>query len=189
MKLPKPKIFVLTAFTFIAALLVPFSGKGQDTQAEFYKKLALLQKMVGRTAPSFTGTTLKGKELTREHLKGKIVVINFWFVGCPPCEEEMPLLNKLKDQYKKNSDIIFLSFATTSKEKVQKYLLKQQFKYETVPEAVEIANRYNVSAFPSNFIIDKEGIVRFTSIGGQDDIDTYLDEKIKEVIEQPSFQK
>ena len=185
MKLPKPQIIALTAFTFIAALLFLFSGKSQDAQAEFYKKLALLQKMVGQPAPSFTGATLKGKEVSLVHLKGKIVVINFWFVGCPPCEEEMPLLNKLKDQYKGNSDIVFLSFATTSKEKVQQYMLKQQFKYETVPGAGEIANNYNVSAFPSNFIIDKQGIVRFTSIGGQDDIDTYLDDKIKEVIAEP----
>ena len=45
----------------------------------------------------FKVKTIGGKRLTLAELQGKVVVINFWFIGCAPCISEMPALNKLVD--------------------------------------------------------------------------------------------
>ncbi len=59
-------------------------------------------------APAFTGVDLNGKEWNLEKLQGKIAVINFWFINCAPCKEEMPALNELKAKYADQENIEFI---------------------------------------------------------------------------------
>ncbi len=138
--------------------------------------------MEGKAAPPFEARTLSGKKITNQSLKGKTIVLNFWFVGCPPCEEEMPLLNKLTKAYRDNDNVVFLSFSKSSKSVTEKFLSKNEFKYEVAADAAAVAQIYNVSGYPSHFIIDKEGIVRYVALGGSDDIEQVLDSALKGII-------
>ncbi|MFA6085817.1 TlpA family protein disulfide reductase [Mucilaginibacter sp.] len=172
------KAFLFLSFIF----LLPFYGNAQDAASEYQQKLNLVQNMVGSPAPEFNAKTIAGKQVDLKTLKGKVIVVNFWFVGCLPCEEEMPLLNKLTDEYKSNPDVVFLSFANSEKSTVKSFFKRKKFSYQTVTDAKLIAQKYNVSGYPSHFIIDKEGILRFASIASQDDIDVFLSGKIKGVL-------
>jgi len=162
--------------------LLPFYSNAQDAASEYQQKLSLVQNMVGSPAPEFDARTIAGKQVDLKTLKGKLIVVNFWFVGCLPCEEEMPLLNKLTDEYKNNPDVVFLSFANSTKSTVKSFFKRKKFSYQTVTDAKPIAQKYNVSGYPSHFIIDKEGILRFASIASQDDIDVFLSGKIQGVL-------
>ncbi|MBD1395382.1 TlpA family protein disulfide reductase [Mucilaginibacter glaciei] len=173
-----PKLLLLSALLF----LLPFYGKAQSAPAEYQQKLDLLQNMVGKPAPAFTAKTIDGKKVDLASLKGKVIVVNFWFVGCLPCEEEMPLLNKLTDQYKDNPNVVFLAFANSTKGSVKSFFKRKTFKYQTVTDAKAIADTYNVSGYPSHFIIDKEGVLKFASIASQDNIDEFLSGKIQGVL-------
>lgn len=184
MKELKSRLIISSVFILLSSLL-PLTVKSQDAKSGYFEKLALVNSMVGKPAPAFTAKTLTGTAVSNQELAGKVVVVNFWFVGCPPCEEEMPLLNKLIEKYEDKTEIVFLSFCNTDKEGIAKFFSGHEFKYQTVPSAREIAKTFNVSAFPTNFIIDKQGLIRFTSIGGQDDIDTYLSENINAVLKKP----
>lgn len=169
----KKSIFILALFISISSL-----GHAQFSYQDAVKKL---NDMVGLSAPDFEGTTVTGKKVSLSSLKGKIVVINFWFVGCRPCEEEMPLLNELTRTYKNRDDIVFLSFAKTEEQKVKDFLEKNTFLYQTVASAKAIAEKYNVMAYPTQFVLDKTGIIRSTSIGGRDDIDKLLAADIEKI--------
>ncbi len=168
----------------IITLLIVLLTNSIVTNAQFSYQDALKKAndMVGLAAPDFEATTIGGKKVSSSSLKGKIVVVNFWFVGCPPCEEEMPLLNKLTETYKQRDDIVFLSFAKTDEQLIKKFLVNTPFNYQTVAAAKSIAEKFNVSAYPTQFIIDKEGNVQFTSIGGMDDIDKLLENKINKLL-------
>src|SRR6185312_613814 len=55
---------------------------------------------IGSEAPDFTVADLNGKMYKLSDLKGKTVVLNFWFTTCAPCVTEMPELNRLIEKYK-----------------------------------------------------------------------------------------
>jgi peroxiredoxin len=63
--------------------------------------------MTGQRAPDFSLKSLTGETVTLNQFKGKIVVLNFWFISCAPCREEMPLLNKIKSEFE-SKGVVFI---------------------------------------------------------------------------------
>src|SRR5215207_9073862 len=83
----------------------------------------------GATAPQFTVKTLDGETLTSTDLKGKVVVLSFWFIGCPACMEMEPHLNAFRAKFAGNSDVVFLAMTSDPAASVRKYLAKEKFDY------------------------------------------------------------
>jgi peroxiredoxin len=117
-------------------------------------------------APTFSATTIDGATVNTADLKGKIVVLNLWFINCPNCIEEIKLLNEVVDQYKDNQDVVFLGLASNAKKDLDKFLKKNPFKYQIVPGATQIMlfkfgevqkNGEYYLPFPTHVVIDREG--------------------------------
>ncbi len=119
-------------------------------------------------APEFHVKTLEGEMLMLSALKGKVVVLNFWFVGCAPCRVEMPGLNTLTEEFK-DEDVVFIAFALDNAEALREFLKVKEFTYRIVPDASKIASSYGVKVFPTHVIINKSGQVEFTLTGGSED--------------------
>lgn len=83
----------------------------KNTNSDMPEKIDL----VGKQALPFSAKDINGKNYSLESLKGKVIVINFWFVECKPCVMEMPELNKLVEKYE-NKDVVFLGLAINEKE-------------------------------------------------------------------------
>jgi len=64
------------------------------------------QDQVGSDAPDFSAVDMNGNSYSLGILKGKVVVINFWFVECKPCVIEMPELNEIVEKYK-SEEVVF----------------------------------------------------------------------------------
>ena len=139
-------------------------------------------EIIGKPAIPFSVTDILGNNYTLESLKGKVVVINFWFIECKPCVMEIPELNKLVEKYK-GKDILFLGIATNDKAKIQKFLERQPFNYHIIAGGSETISDYRVEAFPTHYIIDKNSKVAFTTTGlgptTMDDIEKLLDTMTK----------
>jgi len=120
--------------------------------------------ILGTNAVEFSATDLKGKKYALTGLKGKIVVLNFWFVECKPCVMEMPELNELVEEFK-GKEIVFLAIALNDKKQLKKFLKTTDFNYIIVPDGKSIANSYSVGGFPTNVIIDQNGIIQYVSTG------------------------
>ncbi len=110
--------------------------------------------------PEFSVADMKGNIVDLADMEGEVVVLNFWFVGCKPCIQEMPELNRLVDKYK-GDQVIFLAFATDRTPAIEQFLEKKAFKYTIIPRARHIAKKFGVYTYPSHYVIDKKGIVRF----------------------------
>jgi peroxiredoxin len=117
------------------------------------------------TPPAFDVTTLDGEQVSLASLKGKVVVLNFWFIGSPPCRIEIPGLNKLVEEYADN-EVVFLALANDAPKALNSFLGKTRFDYTIVPEAKDIAKQYNVSGFPTHVIIGRDGLVTQSLVGG-----------------------
>ncbi|MBH8073854.1 redoxin family protein [Clostridioides difficile] len=115
----------------------------------------------------FTLTDQYGKTHKLSDYEGKVVFLNFWATWCPPCKEEMPYIEQLyKDYNKNNDDVVILGVASPnlgregSREHVVNFLKEQGYTFPVVlDEDGELAYQYGINAFPTTFIIDKEGYV------------------------------
>jgi thiol-disulfide isomerase/thioredoxin len=108
---------------------------------------------------SFSLVTLEGDTITSEDLIGKKIHINFWSTTCKPCIEEFPELNSLKKNYEEQG-YVFLGIAPESPRKINKILAKRPFDYIIIPDAKRYLKNIGVDAFPVNFFVDAEGIVK-----------------------------
>ncbi|MBY2476118.1 redoxin family protein [Clostridioides difficile] len=115
----------------------------------------------------FTLTDQYGKTHKLSDYKGKVVFLNFWATWCPPCKEEMPHIEQLYKDYKKNNeDVVILGVASPnlgregSREHVVNFLKEEGYTFPVVlDEDGALAYQYGINAFPTTFIIDKEGYV------------------------------
>lgn len=113
----------------------------------------------------FSVTTLDGKTYDTANLRGKIIVVNLWFIGCPNCLEEIKALNRLVEDYQ-NKDVVFLGLANNKAAPLKNFLQKNPFKYQIVPEATLLAlekfgtpdknGQINIP-YPMHIVIDREG--------------------------------
>lgn len=138
---------------------------------------------IGTKMPSFIATDLLGNKINSVDLLGKTIVINFWFIGCPPCVKEIPDLNKLVDQYKDRDDIVFLGLATDTPPRLKKFLDRLQFDYQIFSESLPIAEDFLVAAYPTNFVIDKQGIIQYAHTGLNDHTLDEIANSIKKALE------
>jgi peroxiredoxin len=127
---------------------------------------ATKNEMVGKPAKPFTVQDMTGKTYSLKDLKGKVVVLNFWFVECMPCIKEMPELNSLVRKYKAKN-VFFLAISNSEKAKIIKFLKKNSFNYSIVPKDVNntVLDDYNINAYPTHIIIDKASKVTFYAEG------------------------
>lgn len=118
----------------------------------------------------FTLTDQYGNEHTLSDYQGKVVFINFWATWCPPCKKELPDIEKLYKEYNLNQDeVIFLGITNpvtseypnnsdVSIDEIKTFLEDNEYTFPTLfDETGEILKKYNISAFPTTFMIDKEG--------------------------------
>ncbi len=122
------------------------------------------------SAFDFTLKDQYGNMHTLSDYKGKVVFLNFWATWCPPCNKELPDIEELYKEYNLNKDeVVFLGITNPSseeypnnqdvgKEEIISFLEDKKYTFPTLfDETGEVLQSYNISAFPTTFMIDKEG--------------------------------
>jgi len=124
--------------------------------------------------PAFDFTLMdqNGNEHTLSDYKGKVVFINFWATWCPPCKKELPDIEELYKEYNLNQDeVVFLGITNpasaaypnntdSEKDEIIAFIEENEYTFPTLfDETGEVLKNYNISAFPTTFMIDKEGNV------------------------------
>lgn len=111
----------------------------------------------------FDLNTLTNEKFNSEQLKGKPTIINFWFTGCAPCIDEMPVLNKIREKYK--GDFNFIAITYEKREAVASFLEKHPFEFYHLVDAKDFINQLGVKTYPMNLFLDKNGVVRYVKGG------------------------
>ncbi|SDF72624.1 Thiol-disulfide isomerase or thioredoxin [Pedobacter terrae] len=110
-------------------------------------------------------TDMNGNKYDLRDSTGKIFVLNFWFINCPPCKKEIPQLNELVAKYKDNKDVVFLGIALDEKYDLKSFLKSTAFDYNIVDGGRYIANKYGVKGYPTHVVVDKKGYIAFSTLG------------------------
>lgn len=141
----------LLSFAFVVLLTFSVSGQQSKESKDPAKKGAGI-------------VSITGKSFGPEELKGKVVVLNFWYTSCPPCLKEIPELNKIVEEYE-GKDVVFLAFATDKKDRIEEFIAENPFKYNLIPEATMLMLRFlepdksgrMETAFPTHIVVDRTG--------------------------------
>ncbi len=158
----------------------PLKLKMFTENSERFTKVYDLDK---KPVPAFELTTIEGETFTAESLKGKVVVLSFWFIGCPPCIREMPELNTIVDKYEGNEEVVFLSYSLDEAESLKNFLTKKTFKFHIADKNHDMT-AFNVAGYPTNFIIDQNGVVDLVIGGSQVKgvVKQVIEEKLEELL-------
>ena len=121
---------------------------------------------------------LNGKPHSLADYKGKVVLVNFWATWCPPCRAEMPSMQRLKERMAGKPFAILAVDMAESEAEVRSFL--KELKPTKIDFSIlmdkpgKTIKDWKVSVFPTSFIIDAEGQLRYSLLGGTewDEYDT-----------------
>ncbi len=122
-------------------------------------------------APAVTFTTLEGKPIVLDELRGKVVLVNFWATSCPGCIKEMP---GMVESYKLYRDRGFEIIAVAMRYDPPNYVLNfVQTRQLPFPVALDVDGAHarafgNVQLTPTSFIIGKDGRILEQKLGELD---------------------
>ena len=143
------------------------SGETEETEDEEEEKIP---------APDFTLVDQYGEIHTLSDYKGKVVFLNFWATWCPPCRMEIPFIEEIYNENNLNSeDVVILGVAGPNLGRegdmahIVKFLEDEGYTFPVVfDEEGQVLAKYYIQSFPSTFIIDKEGNVKYYVPGAID---------------------
>ena len=122
-----------------------------------------LVQILERTAPNFTLTDVAGKAINLYEKRGKVILLNFWASWCPPCVKEIPSMNRLAESFDADKfEIVSVNFKE-SPETISDFLKSVQVDFPVLIDLDgKVSNQYEIFAFPSSFIIDAQGKMRYS---------------------------
>lgn len=95
-------------------------------------------------------TDLNNEEHSLESLKGKIIVLNFWFIQCKPCVAEF-----------KDKLVEFFAVTFNDKQALNTFFENHNLDYKIIPNGRPIIDKFKIPHYPYNVIIDKNGKVEY----------------------------
>jgi thiol-disulfide isomerase/thioredoxin len=132
----------------------------------------------------FSIQSLDGKSFNTSSLRGKVVVINFWFKGCAPCVAEMPSLNRLVADFK-SKEVVFLAVnVQDSPPDIQRFLKSHPFSYNIVAGDTTLQAHFDVKVFPTHIVLDRKGRLVQKLVGGDTKRDRALAPIIRSLLRQ-----
>lgn len=138
---------------------------------------------VGKTPPNVASHTLDGKRVELEDYKGKVVVLDIWATWCPPCRGMIPhereLVKKLKD---KPFALISVS-GDDEKDTLKKFLETNEMPWVHWWDGRDgnIIKGWHIQAFPTIYVLDPKGVIRYKFVGAVTDA---LDAAVEKLLEE-----
>lgn len=126
--------------------------------------------MIGAMAPDFSVVTMDGRPFSTDSLKGKISILNFWMISCPPCIAEIPGLNNVVKKYGRD-EFNFIAIGMDDEKDINHFLKNNPWTFDQLASGSKlIFDVFKIGwGFPTTFVLDKEGVIIGAFSGGTTD--------------------
>ena len=143
-----------------------------------YRVPDLLSK--GTVAPDWELLSTEDKKTSLNSLKGKLVLVDFFYKSCYPCLQALPALQSLSEKYKaKGLRVIGIDPLDKKEDNMPLFLSKQGVTYTVLLGGSDVAKNYHISGYPTMYLIDKNGKIVFIQAGYGNGIEKVLEDEIK----------
>jgi len=140
------------------SLIVVLSSCGEKT--DDWKPL------IGRPAADFSFSDITGKQGSLGGLRGKVVLLRFWADWCPYCKYEMPRIDIFYQRIGHQDFEVLAVNVGQTREIIESFTAQLDLTYPMLmDQEAELADTYKVKAIPTNFLVDRGGIIREILIG------------------------
>jgi len=150
------------------------------------KPYYFVDSLISKKSNSFNVISIDKQVLNTEStLKGKIIVLNFWYTGCGPCIKEIPQLNELVIKYKASKNIVFIAASLTDNTDALNFIKKRlNMQYHLVTSDSKLCELFKVNYYPTNIIIDGNGCKIYEEQGYKENTAHKLDSTINKLLNQ-----
>ncbi len=136
-------------------------------------------------APDFKLDVLDDGSKALKDYRGKVVLLDFWSIGCPPCRRAVPHLVSLYEKYKgKGFVALGISFDRKEIDQLKGFIEKYSVTYPILLGTMDVARAYGVRSIPSIFLLDKKGRIRLHMIGFNEQIGKEIEKKVESLIKE-----
>lgn len=128
-----------------------------------------LQVYKGGATPPLVLKDLNGKTHDLKQYRGKVVLINFWATWCPPCRAEMPSMQRLKTKMAGKPFVILAVDMGETEAEVKAYIRQIKTDFTVLLDKDGRALKaWNVFAFPTSYVVDAQGKIRYGLYGASE---------------------
>jgi peroxiredoxin len=137
---------------------------------------------VGAMAPAWTLSSTNGNSLSLSELKGKVVLIDFSYIGCLPCMQAIGPMNRLHEKYKDKAVQIVSIYPLDKTDAMKKYVENYGITYPVYIDANTLPAKYRVTGYPGFYLIDKDGKVANVAAGYSDSFEQEISSAIDRLL-------
>ncbi|HVZ42123.1 MAG TPA: redoxin family protein [Candidatus Kapabacteria bacterium] len=129
----------------------------------------------GTPAPAWSLPMENGALRSLESLRGKVVVMDFWYINCGWCMRSYPIMERVHQRYAgRGVEVIGVNCFDTEKERPAEFLRRRGVTYPTVLHGDDVAKAYLVEGYPTTVVIGADGNVLCTEVGYSEDLEQSL---------------
>lgn len=126
------------------------------------------------------------KPISLADYHGKVVFLNFWATWCPPCQREMPEIQKFSEKYQNSEDIAILTVVMPGGQEmdaagIKKFLKEKGFTMPVIFDDGRLSSSFQITSLPTTYMFDRDGNV-YGSVVGQlssDMMENIIDRTLK----------
>jgi len=140
-------------------------GMEVNNQIEALK--AITNLAVGKPVPEIEGTDLNGKKVKLSSYQGKVVLVDLWFTGCPPCRAMIPHEREVVKKLEKKPFKLLSVSCDEDQETLTKFFESEPMPWDHWFDGPRgsVAKAFRVNAFPTLYLIDHTGVIRNKVVG------------------------
>lgn len=132
----------------------------------------------GTIAPEWTLYTTDGRKLSLAQLKGRVVLMDFFFIGCSPCISSLQPLDRIYEKYKKQKFILVSISDRDGRKVLTGFKKKNNIKNLICGDAADVAQKYHLPGAPLFYVIDKQGKIANVTYGYDDKFQSKMTSQI-----------
>ena len=173
----KTRIAAVILALAAAVAFAPPPSFAQESKESTFTKIPTVKGIetlkAGAKAPDFKVQDLEGKEFHLASSVGKdAVLLFFWSFFCGPCRDEMPMISQMAREYQgKGLQVVGINLdGREMKKAIDKFVVNEKIAFrilfdELAGDAFRVADPYGVAGTPATFLVDKQGVVAFSTVG------------------------